>query len=205
MKRKTLLLVVFLMCLYIVPSILAPMYDGSAILTEQNTTKDFALSTEYETSNQSITSFSETLPDDVLYYPDSFIDNTIHLAEDGSADWIESQVVDSTYWYATDGDAEISLWNTSSLPVGTINGFKYAFYGYAEVGTCELYYTGTVETETIASIAVSAISWYNGTYYPDPSNIDTVNDAIHNIGIDSGVGETIKCDYLQIQHIYMTV
>ena len=70
MKRKSLLLVAFFMCLYIVPMILAPWSASFAILAEQNMNKDFALSTEYSPHEQSITLFDETIPDDVLYFPD---------------------------------------------------------------------------------------------------------------------------------------
>ena len=61
------------------------------ILAPPNMTKDFALSTEYIASNQSITSFSETLPDDVLYYPDALLTNdTPVLASNGTGDFGDS-------------------------------------------------------------------------------------------------------------------
>ena len=49
------------------------LYASSAVI----------LATEYETSDESITSFAETLPDDVLFYPDS--DNT--LVQNEWDDW----------------------------------------------------------------------------------------------------------------------
>ena len=70
MKSKV-VLVAFLLMLYIAPMILISSYASPAILAEPNINKAFSLSTEYEISDESITSFAETLPDDVLYYPDN--------------------------------------------------------------------------------------------------------------------------------------
>jgi len=65
MKSK-IVLVAFLMVLFIGPSLFAMSYASSSIVAEQNMTKEFSLSTEYETSSESITSFTETLEDDVF-------------------------------------------------------------------------------------------------------------------------------------------
>jgi hypothetical protein len=175
MKRKRpLILVAFLMFLYIAPLVFISSYGPSAISAQQNTAKDFALG----------------------YYTDT----TIYLAEGGTGDWINSQVLDFNYWFATNGDAEISLWNTT--PSGVfLKGFEYSFYGYA-TADCELYYTGTAETETIETVTTGGSSWYNGSYYPDPANVNTLNDVYHNIGINTDAGETIYCYYLQIRYIY---
>ena len=57
MRRK--LLLVFLLVLYIGPIIFTSSYVPSAIVVESNSTKEFQTATEYGTSDQSITSFSE--------------------------------------------------------------------------------------------------------------------------------------------------
>ena len=76
MKRsKLIVLVSFLLMLYI----------GPMISAEQIINKDFALATEYTTSDQSITSFNETLPDDVLYYPDGDLVSDTVVASSGSS------------------------------------------------------------------------------------------------------------------------
>jgi len=67
------------MCLYIVPLISSPSYDGSTILAQQYLPSEYG-----DISSDSITSFSETLPDDTLFYPDSFVNTTPNLAIDGS-------------------------------------------------------------------------------------------------------------------------
>lgn len=71
MKKRILLLLVFLLALYIVPSILVPTSDHAAILAEPNMTRDFSTSAYGDESPQSITSFSETLPDNVLFRLDN--------------------------------------------------------------------------------------------------------------------------------------
>lgn len=72
MKRsKSLIVVAFLLMLYISPMIFISSYVGVAIPAEPNMSKDFSPSAYGDESNQSIPSFDETLPDDVLFYPDS--------------------------------------------------------------------------------------------------------------------------------------
>ena len=82
MKSKV-VFVAFLLMLFIAPMIFISSYASPAILAEPNINKDFSLSTEYEASDQSITSFSKSLADDVLFYPDS--DNT--LVQNEWDDW----------------------------------------------------------------------------------------------------------------------
>ena len=66
MRIKRSVLLAFLLVLYIGPSLFIMTYGPSAIPAQQNMNKEFSLSTEYETSDQSITYFNETLPDDVM-------------------------------------------------------------------------------------------------------------------------------------------
>lgn len=73
MKKRSLLSLVFLMFLYIGPLIFTVSDGHTAILAEQNIGKDFTTSANGDESPQSITSFSETLPDDVLFYPDGLL------------------------------------------------------------------------------------------------------------------------------------
>jgi len=67
--------------------IFAPTFYSSTIPTEQNTSKDFSLSYTDEESDQSITSFSETLPDDILFYPDALTNDIIIVASSGTGDY----------------------------------------------------------------------------------------------------------------------
>lgn len=97
-------LVAICMVLYIVPSIFIASYGHPAILTQPNMSKEFVPSIEYEASNQSITSFGETLPDDVLFYPDGFTWNT-SVATAGNAigatitgDYTDTAIDDGTYY-----------------------------------------------------------------------------------------------------------
>ena len=102
MKTKTLLIISVLMVLFIGPSLFATSYASVGIVAEQNMSKDFALSTEYETSEDSITSFSETSADDSLIILDSdcAIDGDGY---DGQVAYQESfaDVSDWTTWIGT--------------------------------------------------------------------------------------------------------
>ncbi|HUW44169.1 MAG TPA: hypothetical protein VMW50_00060, partial [Dehalococcoidia bacterium] len=98
MKTKRTILLAFLLMLYIGPSLFAMTSYSLPSPTEPNTGKEFSLSAYGDESPDSITSFSETLPDDVLYYPDSFSNTTKITASSGDDDYADSTSLDSVYW-----------------------------------------------------------------------------------------------------------
>lgn len=185
MRKKPLILVAFLMMsLCMIPSVTAGYGDESP---------------------QSITSFSETLPDDVLFYPDAIINDTVHVADTGTGDYADSQVLDSTYWSTTLAsleEAEFHLLTTIQIEM-----FSYAFYGHCTVIEGWLKIQNDADAWVILEeIATGGDAWYNGTV-SDPDYFKTDNE-IHFAILDdiTGDGATIECDYLEISYVsYMTL
>ena len=106
MKSK-IVLVAFLMVLFIGPSLFAMSYASSSIVAEQNMTKEFSLSTEYETNSESITSFTETLEDDVLFYPDGYEYDRDDSPIFGGSTYTESgDELSPDYFYSENSDVD---------------------------------------------------------------------------------------------------
>ena len=135
MKREPLFLVAFLMCLYITPSLFMTSYPDIAALQNTpkefvvadswvetgNVSVGFDLpewneagtvSVEFDTfpygsnpSNQSIEGFSETLSDNVLYYPDMYVQEATYGNVSGTEtnDYTYMLSDDASYWNNTDG------------------------------------------------------------------------------------------------------
>lgn len=195
MKRK--ILIAFLLVLYIVPMILVP--SPSTIVAEPNMNKDFALATDYAVSEQSITSFSETLPDDVLFFPDSIANDSV-LASSGQDDYTDSFVIDATTWSAFEDNREYADFDCF---VGQTS-FSYSCYAYGFQGEGYLSVwnsTAWILLETFTE-TVGIFSWYNGTV----DNSATIIDGIIRLGI-SGFDPWgyAAVDYLQISYDYMTL
>jgi hypothetical protein len=199
MNRKLLLMSAFLLMLYIGPSILAMTSTSLPILAGPNMTKDFSPSydSEYTASDQSINSFSETLPDDVLFYPDAFTNLTEIHGTSGDDDYANSFLLDSVYWETS--DVEDANFLVSSV---TIEGFTYHCYGQEYLGDTSgarlQYYDGsdwvTLETFT------TSFAWYNDTV-EGLYTTDTVQLRITVVGYDT----SIQVDFLSISVIYMTL
>ena len=183
MRKKTLILVAFLMMsLCLIPSATAGYGDESP---------------------QSITSFSETLPDDVMFFPDGIANDTVLVADTGDDDYADSQVLDSTYWSTTIATLEEAEFH---LLMG-IEEFDYAFYGHATVIECWFKIQNDADSWIILeTIATGGDAWYNGTV-TDPDYFKTDNE-IHFAILDdvTGDGSTIECDYLEITSVsFMTL
>ena len=137
MRRRPLILVSFLLMLYIGPMIFTWSYGNTAIPAEPNMNKDFSTSAYGDPSPQSITSFSETLPDDVLFYPDGDFADPLELAnvgEDsgfGTGDYTDTQAVDSTNYYVYTSTSEdiyeiLNFTTPSDVNLGQIDINVYA-------------------------------------------------------------------------------
>ena len=172
MRRKTILLVSFLLLLYMIPP--------------------FVSATEYETSPESIASFGETLPDDVLYYPDgTFTNATETSATSGDDDYIDAESLDAVLWTGTLEGANFTFSDT-------VEGFTYHCYGredFATGGSYLEYYNGSdwviLETFTNSS------AWYNDTH--------SAFGNIISLRINSDVDAVIEVDFLSVSITYMTL
>lgn len=225
MRRSPLIIVAFLLCLYIVPTLFISSYDRVATPAQQNIGKDFVTADdwnevtsaemEFDTpawynvtsaeiqfqtpeppSSQSITSFSETLPDDVLYYPDGF-GGDIQVAVDGdTGEYVKSQLKDSDY--VVTGDTTTDELYYSSVSIG-VERFDYAIYGFGDgTGTVKYYDGGWQTLETITSE-----DWYNGSVSPlDPMTLQT--ERIISFELSATGGHDLYIDYAEIQVYYLT-
>jgi hypothetical protein len=128
----------------------------------------FTPATEYETSDQSITSFAETLPDDVLFYQDSFQDGTIELADYGEdqdenydPNYVKTQALDADPF--TEVGIDIEIW--FDIDIG-IEGFSYASYLYAtSQDDCNIGFWNfdTTSFDNFEEPLPTSYDWMNGT------------------------------------------
>ena len=175
--------------------------DGLPSLVEPNMGQEFQVSVDGDESSESILLFSETTDNDVMYYPDSIIDDTTKTSDSGTGDYVDAQVLDATYWEAQAIEESSFVHSDVNLQV---EGFDYAFYGYSTsvAGLLQVKDDGASWT-TMETVAIAgSSSWYNGSWYGDILASNTVTLGIYNT--DSGT-EHIDCDYLEINWHYMTL
>jgi len=207
--RRTFLLL-FLLALYIGPMILCPSYDRLATPAEQNMTKDFQVSTDGDESSQSITSFSETLTDDTLFYPDLFDRNVAEVADSGayggsgqSGTWSNTQAKDGTVWRGTILPYHMNLTWTDAP--SNIRGFDYSFYFTTVAGSSDLQvYDNSAEDWVDLDDITSSSTWYNGTLY-NPDYWDGSYDILMQVSCPSGGSNTAYWDYAELNYHVMTL
>lgn len=190
MRKKPLILVAFLMLsLCMIPSVTAGYGDESP---------------------QSITSFSETLPDDVMFYPDAFGNGAIELAdygedqnEDYDPNYVKTQALDDDAFEEVGVDIEI--WFEVDTTTGGFNGFEYSHYLYATSQTdCDLtaYNFDTDLFVKIDEPLPESYDWMNGTI-SDPDYWNTTHIAFQ---LFENTGDAdFFWDYGQISISYMTL
>lgn len=202
MKRHVIL--TFLLMLYIVPLFLMPSYGPYTILAQPNMNKEFSSSEYGDESPYSITSFSETLPDDVLFYPDA-INSDIIVASDGVGDWEDSLTINSVTWSAYH-DREYANFSISDFAIESIT-YSFLACGYTGDGYLSLWNsTDWVALETFLDNGTDQIEvWYNATISTDPNQY-VIDGAVLQFGIigDGGFGYA-TVDYAQILVSYMTL
>lgn len=180
-KKPLILMVAFLMMLLVVP-VMAGYGDESP---------------------ESITSFSETLPDDVLFYPDAFVDDTplfLTIGEGLFNDFNDTYVIDGLNW-AADQDREYA----GCQVLSNVERFSYSAYAYGHDGDGYLHIWNSTDWILLETFAETEVihSWYNGTL-DDPAYILSGN--IIRLGIISeGAFKFAAVDYLQITVDYMTL
>lgn len=189
---------------------LSASYGSATIPAQPNMSKDFAISNyeyEYNTSSYSITSFSETLEDDVFYTPDGFYDDTIVLASEGGGeatnnDWADSLHVDGYRWTIFSG---LGLEYASFAGDYNIEGFDFAIYGLAlggggGGGNISIKDASTSEWIALLDTTNTTEQWYNGTYFGPIS--DYYPPRIYLVAEGYG-GGAISIDYMEIRFYYL--
>lgn len=149
MKKKPIILIAFLLVLFIVP-----MMPVSAVYGD--------------VSPQSVLGFSETLDDDVLFYPDTFpLDETTAYFGSNSEYWRLNDT-DGTYWDSLGVNLEVYFDVApldDSLPV---DGFDYFLYSGIPDGNLSVFNATSDAWDFIITLANG---WNNGSvdasYLPD--------------------------------------
>ncbi|MFW9849444.1 MAG: hypothetical protein ACFFF4_09895, partial [Candidatus Thorarchaeota archaeon] len=211
MKRAIIIILLVLLLL--------PGTTGKSTPTRPVLDNPMSLSTDGDTSTESITSFSETLADDTLFYPDAFLDNTNRTAIDGEAQGDFGIYNDYTYTHDTitngyaavdnaGNDAYVIINFTVPTLNGEIDGIQYYTYGSAyeqagAYGKVQIYdFTGD-SWHTLVSYASTNFEWHNGSTY-DPDYWDT-NVSIRIVGeYTSGITLAYN-NFTNIQFYYTTL
>ena len=170
MKRGIVL--TFLLVLFLVPVLYSPVNlalssDVLPPLAEPNMQEDFVMSADGDESTDSITSFSETLADDVLYYPDAFLSDYPIMATAGVFTgtgeyntWENTTSDTATFWNG-DPDADEELIFVSDHSIEYFNYMTKIGAALGQDPDLMLWnFTGSawVKIEDIANTA-----WYNDT------------------------------------------
>lgn len=168
------MILVFLLFLYIGPANLAPFVVSP--VEQPQVEEDFTVAADGDSSSESITSFSESIADDTLFYPDVFHDTTIETADWGnnSANNPTGSVSDTTSKDGTVyGGSEtvgeyiyVQLWFDVSV---NIEGFTYSLFYNVSAGCNIWIWDHTAETWELLIGSPNGentvLSWDNGTTY----------------------------------------
>ena len=187
-----------------VPMILIPYGIPSARGEELNTTKDFALSSEYTISEESITSFEETLPNDVLFYPDRIETDEIVTATTGNASgsqsgtWERTTELDASYWTgATEEDYLLQFVGPSNM-----SGIEYALYFMTVTNTPKIQFWNFETSAWVDTDDPEDDSWCNGTI-SNPNLWNATYGIIMQLHCEAF--ESAQWDYAQLSFYVMTL
>ena len=178
------LLVLMLGGIFVVPTMHTQVFEG---LPQQTVpSRDFDISAEGDLSSDSITSFSETTVDDVLFYPDVFYNISLDKADssEGETDGSYTDTHDQDGTSLRGGSAmavpnlNVSV-DTDTQGGGKIEGYSYAIYTQGIAGgTSDLSMWDDVNSEwdKLADLAGGSYEWVNGTtYVPDYLDASSVD------------------------------
>ena len=160
-KMKLVLSCMMLLMLYIGPSLFAMSSCAVPIPAEPNMAKDFSLATEYEASEQSITSFTETLEeeDDVLFYPDAFTMDEMTATSSNQSQYHILDEVDDTWWELF---PILLYFDVSDLMIDSIG---YNLLSRVPSGALSVFNHTSDSWDVV--IATLANGWNNGTLSDD--------------------------------------
>ena len=202
MKSKSILAAAFLLVLYIGPSLFIASYASPSTPTQPNMNKDFALSTEYETSEESTTYFNETLPDDIMFRPDPIADETVTASSGELVGGTETNTYTATFAV---GGLE---WKQSLASAGHIGGILNFTHTQLSGGSIYIRIKGNQITNGKVSIYdYISDTWeehqsltIDGAYYYytltlTTDNIENLITRVRYNGTTGGGGGYLWCDY----------
>jgi hypothetical protein len=183
MKRGFILVAV--LCLFLIsvanPS---PYIDSCTIADDASVHQEapFLTAADGDESSESITVFSETLDDDVLFYPDAFLNDTVVVASGGNlyagsnpvGDYTNTLQVDADYWVVLDaspGEVNYSVYFATPSSI-QIEGIRIALYCVEsptlthDVQDVMIRKDGGV-WEDVGDIPTDTLDWVNVSLYGD--------------------------------------
>jgi len=177
MKMRSVLCIVFLLVLYIAPMISIPSSDVADRVNNPNMNKDFQVAGYGDESPQSISSFSETLPDDTLFFPDGDMVSSLVLASAGSTvgatttgNYTFTHVKDASVYYVTDTTPYLSiLYLNFTVPAdknfGSIAVGLYAkhYTVVPSANTVDVWDEDASAWDNIGALTFNAFAWINAT------------------------------------------
>jgi hypothetical protein len=219
MKRHFVLVAV--LALLLLPVLNPSPYSMPLAIGIESHEKPFFAAADGDESSDSITSFSETTADDVLFYPDLFYIDTIELADTGqffdedysSGTYVDTHTDGDNDWYAGDNTAaEYDVWMdlNFTLPIGAfeVRGFDYYIdYNIAfasGTGNLQFYNWTSGAFDTIKTLACIANpdQHDSGTHY----ELDYISGTDFIIRLDSGSHASsglVRWDYAYVKWYVM--
>ena len=206
MRIKRSLVLAFLLFLYIGPVIFISSYGPSAIPTDVHMTKDFALSTEYEAHEESITYFNETLPDDIIFYPDVSADETVTASSGELVGGTETNTYTATFavggleWKQSLASAGhiggiLNFTHTIDVPIVVSGSIYIRIKGNAITnGKVSIYNYTSSSWEEHQTLTIDA-AYYYYTLTLTTDNIENLITRVRYNGTTGGGGGFLWCDY----------
>lgn len=201
MKKRA--FAIFIVTLFVLPTSLSFVTfqnetnpDG---LYLQKETQDFV--TSEDSDPQNITSFSETLIDEVKYYPDALLSQP-YFATGGDTGFNNTYAVDGVDFHPVLGDEilEIEFEN-----INKIEYISWAVYGVSSDHTALWYSTDGESWDDWFVDIQDSEEWYNGTVYDVSDYTDSIS-FLPNTGIFYIYFDFFSyIDYLEISFGYMTL
>jgi len=186
----------------------------------------FITSSDGDESASSIDVFEETLPDDVLFYPDGgFLNDTVNLASAGSYQgtgqtntYTSTFVMDDTKWEVTNTtvtNSLVTMFMNFTIPSGTLEDVRVSLYICARDGA-----QGSVTiNENLVSLYDSTDGWTDLSNVNTPSlgwvNFTNTNARYFDSSVvmlkvfinatDPTFSINLLCDYAEVKFSYMTL
>ena len=210
MKRGV--IVVLLLLLWTLPLTQPP---NSTISNIQKPTETFAAAADGTESEYSINSFSSTLENDILHYPDLFLNTTPTTADSGviyvgtetDGTYATTKVLAGTWTFSEGAGNDYNVSITVPIPV-SIRGYKVAVYAWPneETDTRDV----NLEKDDRSFLDIGDMGWGGSAAWVNYTTYDSdLWNATHiriNCFVDhSGATTGFQWQYAEVQFYIMTL
>jgi hypothetical protein len=174
---------IVILALFLLPIANPSTFSTPAAIVDEAQETMFSTAADGSESDQSIELFAETIPDDTLFFPDAFLNDTIVQASSGTAG-TESETGTYANTHTKDAIPYSGHMTTTprivyvtlnfTIPTGLqVEGFNYAMYSYFyNVAGDSYVYDWTNDVWVDIGNVGTSYSWDNGTLY-NPDYWDT--------------------------------